>query len=134
MAWADLSRNGPLANLIYPHAWRDLATYSTSVAPLERGCSDPAAIEPIQILGKIIMHSTLKTIVLISLGVASAQALAGPNWDVINRSRTAAQHPAAPPGTSAAKDAMLARCDEMMKQMDSHPAGGGSPKGSPESK
>lgn len=80
------------------------------------------------------MRSTLKTIVLLSLGVATAQALAGPDWDVINRSRTAAQHPAATPSTSAANAAMLARCDEMMKQMDSHPAGGGSPQGSAESK
>ncbi|MGY2491344.1 hypothetical protein [Cupriavidus sp. CP313] len=80
------------------------------------------------------MHSTLKTIVLISLGVATAQAFAGPDWDVINRARTAAQHPAAPPSTSASRDAMLARCDEMMKQMDSHPAGGGSQKGASESK
>ncbi|MGX6566850.1 conserved exported hypothetical protein [Cupriavidus necator] len=80
------------------------------------------------------MHSALKTIALISLGVATAQALAGPDWDVINRARTAAQHRAATTSTSAAQEAMLARCDEMLKQMDSHPAGEGSPKGSSESK
>jgi hypothetical protein len=85
-------------------------------------------------MGKIIMHSTLKTIVLISLGVANAQAHAGPDWDVINRARTAAQHRAAPTSTSASRDTMLARCNEMMKQVDSHPAGGGSQKGAPESR
>ncbi|SOY44438.1 conserved exported hypothetical protein [Cupriavidus taiwanensis] len=85
-------------------------------------------------MGKIIMHATLKTIVLISLGVATAQAFAGPDWDVINRARTAAQLRAASPSTSASKDAMLARCNEMMKQMDSHPAGGSSQKGPFESK
>lgn len=79
------------------------------------------------------MHSTLKTLVLISLGVATAQALAGPDWDVINRARTAAQHPAATFRTSASQAAMLARCDEMMKRMDSH-TGSGAKKGPPESK
>ncbi|MNT36290.1 hypothetical protein [Cupriavidus campinensis] len=77
------------------------------------------------------MHSTLKTFVLISLGVATAQALAGPDWDVINRARRAAQHPTA--SASAAKEAQLVRCDEMMKQMESRPAGSRSPKGSSES-
>ncbi|GAA0189135.1 MAG: hypothetical protein CL858_05180 [Cupriavidus sp.] len=80
------------------------------------------------------MHSTLKTIVFISLGVAAAQALAGPDWDVINRARSAAQHRAAPSSTSASRDAMLVRCNEMMKQKDSHPAGGSSQKGPSESK
>ncbi|WP_051648339.1 hypothetical protein [Cupriavidus sp. SK-3] len=80
------------------------------------------------------MHSTLKTIVLISLGVATAQALAGPDWDVINRARTAAQHPAVTSSASASQQAMLARCDEMMKQMDSQSTGSGSPKGPSETK
>lgn len=76
------------------------------------------------------MHSTLKTVVLISLGVATAQALAGPDWEVINRARTAAHHPAS---ATASKEAQLARCDDMMKQMDSRP-GSGSPTGASESK
>ncbi len=80
------------------------------------------------------MHSTLKTLVLISLGVATAQAFAGPDWDVINRARTAAQQPAATSSTSASQAAMLARCDEMMKKMDSQSPGSGSQKGASESK
>ncbi|CAG9184793.1 hypothetical protein LMG23992_05340 [Cupriavidus laharis] len=81
------------------------------------------------------MHSTPKTLVLISLAVATAQAFAGPDWDVINRGRTAAaQHPAATSSTSASQAAMLARCDAMMKQMDSQSTGGGSPMGPSESK
>lgn len=80
------------------------------------------------------MHSALKTIVLASLGVATAQALAGPDWDAINRARAAAQHAAVTSRISAAKEAQLARCEEMMKQMDSRPADSGSPKGSSGSK
>jgi hypothetical protein len=80
------------------------------------------------------MHSTLKIIALISLGMATAQALAGPDWDVINRARTAAHHPAATSSTSASKEAALARCDAMMRQMDSRPAGSSSPKGASEFK
>ena len=80
------------------------------------------------------MHSTLKTLVLISLAVATAQALAGPDWDVINRARTAAQHPAATSSTSASQASMLARCNAMMKQMDSQSTGGGSPMVPSESK
>lgn len=80
------------------------------------------------------MHSALKTIVLASLGVATAQALAGPDWDAIHRARAAAQHAAATSRISAEKEAQLARCHEMLKQMDSRPADSGSPKGSSESK
>ncbi|WP_240805069.1 hypothetical protein [Cupriavidus oxalaticus] len=109
-----------------------MTTRTTSVALAKRAGAALGAAAPTRILGKIIMHSTLKTIVLASLGVATAQALAGPDWDVIHRARTAAQHASA--SASAAKEAQLARCDEMMKQMDSGPAGSGSPKGSPESK
>lgn len=87
-----------------------------------------------RILGMIIMHSTLKSVLLVLLGIATTQVLAGPDWDVINRARAAAQHPAATSSTSAADQAKLARCDEMMKQMDSRPADSGSPKGSSESK
>jgi hypothetical protein len=78
------------------------------------------------------MHSTLKTIVLISLGVGTAHALAGPDWAVIYRARAAAQQSTA--SASASQEAQLARCDEMMKHMDSRPAGSGSQKGSSESK
>ncbi|KDP87249.1 hypothetical protein CF70_002710 [Cupriavidus sp. SK-3] len=63
------------------------------------------------------MHSIFKAIVLISLGVISGLALAGPDWDVINRARAEARQRNA---VAAAKEARLARCDEMMKQMDSH--------------
>ncbi|RWA53138.1 hypothetical protein AU476_15065 [Cupriavidus sp. UYMSc13B] len=76
------------------------------------------------------MHSDLKTIALTALGVATGQALAGPDWDVINRARAAAQQPTA----SASKEAQLARCDAMMRQMDSRPARSGGQKGSSESK
>ncbi|WP_454727815.1 MULTISPECIES: hypothetical protein [Cupriavidus] len=84
------------------------------------------------------MQSTLKTVLFISLGVASVQALAGPDWDVINRARAQAQQRNA---AAATQQALLARCDEMMKQMDAHPTGSGkdgqpmmSPKGPTDAK
>ena len=81
------------------------------------------------------MTTTLKTIVLISLGLATAQAFAGPDWDVINRARAAARHPvASSTRASATSEAMLARCNEMMKQMGSQPAGSSSPKGAADTK
>ena len=85
------------------------------------------------------MPTTLQTIALIALGVTAGQALAGPDWDVINRARAAAQARATTSGTTPAKEAMLARCAEMFKQMDAQPTGDkkdgqplASPKGSTE--
>jgi len=87
------------------------------------------------------MHAIIKTVLLISLGITSAMALAGPDWDVINRARAAGQQRNAAATAALAKEAMLARCDEMMKQMDAHPMSGGkdsqpmtSPKGPAEVK
>lgn len=80
------------------------------------------------------MHSILRIIVLVSLGVAAGAAFAGPNWDAINSARAAAKRSAAAPGAASAKDAMQKQCAEMMKSTDARPADGGSPKGLPEAK
>nr|WP_315593780.1 hypothetical protein [uncultured Cupriavidus sp.] len=85
------------------------------------------------------MHSTLKVIALVALGVAAGQALAGPDWDVINRARAAARQAAVTPSVTPSKEAMLVQCNEMFKQMDARPTGSlprgqASPKGATESK
>lgn len=69
------------------------------------------------------MHATLQTIALITLGVTVGQALAGPDWDVINRARAAAQQGATTSSATPAKEAMLAQCTEMFKQMQAQPMG-----------
>ena len=71
------------------------------------------------------MHSILRIIVLVSLGVAAGAAFAGPNWDAINSARAAAKRSAAAPGAASAKDAMQKQCAEMMKSS----ADSASPKG-----
>ncbi|WP_185453515.1 hypothetical protein [Ralstonia sp. SET104] len=80
------------------------------------------------------MHSVLRIIVLVSLGVAAGAAFAGPNWDAINSARAAAKHSAAASGTASSKEAMQKQCAEMMKSTDARPADGGSTKGSSEAK
>ncbi|MEN7527563.1 hypothetical protein ACTMU2_36065 (plasmid) [Cupriavidus basilensis] len=68
------------------------------------------------------MHTIFKSILLVSLGVFSGFALAGPNWDVINSARAAAQQRDT---TAAIQAARLAQCDQMMKKMGSHPMSSG---------
>jgi hypothetical protein len=80
------------------------------------------------------MHSALKIAVLISLGVATGAAVAGPNWDAINSARAAAKRSAAAPGATSANAAMQKQCAEMMKPTDSRPTDGANPKGTPEVK
>ncbi len=69
------------------------------------------------------MHAIFKAILLVSLGATSGFALAGPNWDVINSARAAAQQ--RDPTAATTQAAMLARCDQMMKQMGSQPMSSG---------
>ncbi|WP_024973258.1 hypothetical protein [Ralstonia pickettii] len=69
------------------------------------------------------MHATLKTFALIALGISAGQALAGPDWDAINRARAAAHQHAANSSASPSKEALLAQCNEMFKQMGTQPTG-----------
>ena len=69
------------------------------------------------------MHAMIKTIASIGLGIAAGHALAGPDWDVINRARAAAQDPSMTSSATPAKEAMLSQCNAMFKQMNAHPMG-----------
>lgn len=69
------------------------------------------------------MQTIFKAILLVSLGAISDLALAGPNWDVINSARAAAQQRDTSAATTHA--AMLARCEQMMKQMGTQPMSSG---------